>query len=270
MYGTVYLISLSECHSKAWSLCKENGVVVYVVARKDTPSCSQHVSFSPFLVDPPKLKNVYLRRDRLDRTDDFDVFELFGQHTRKESTDWSSPHTSLVCSVPSAKLLQLCRMESPFNRTNREDEDGHLTETQRENKPQNTERRISRKASLPRKRSRSKCIPEEGSEAEPEERNKREERNTVWPTGELLKSGPTEEERLFHFQELITWEYSAPGTSVRTLRWRHLQLPGSACLREQRACNTGSGITVKLLYVVLRLRSHASLNRHRSPCQYRL
>ena len=101
-----------------------------VVARKDTPSCSQHVSFSPFIVDSPKLKNVYLRRDRLDRTDDFDVFELFGQHTRRESTDWSSPHTSLVRSVLSANLLPLCRIESPFNRTNREEEDSNLTEAQ--------------------------------------------------------------------------------------------------------------------------------------------
>ena len=184
--------------------CVENMAALFVVARKDTPSCSQHVSFSPFLVDPPKLKSVYLRRDRLDRTDDFDVFELFGQHTRNESTDWSSPHTSLVRSVPSTNLLQLCRIESPFNRSNREEKDGNLTETQRESKPQNTERRISRNASLPRKRSRSKCIPEEGSEAEPEERNKREEGNTVWPTGELLESGPTKEERLFNFQELIT------------------------------------------------------------------
>jgi len=57
---------------------------------------------------------MYLRRDRLDRTDDFDVFDLFSQHTQKESTDWSSPHTTLVCSVPSANLLQLCRIESPF------------------------------------------------------------------------------------------------------------------------------------------------------------
>jgi len=101
-----------------------------VVARKDTPSCSQHVAFRPFLVDSPKLKNVYLRRERLDRTDDFDVFELLGQHIRKESTDWSSPYTSLVRSVPSANQLQLCRIESPFNRTNREEEDGNLTEAQ--------------------------------------------------------------------------------------------------------------------------------------------
>jgi len=78
----------------------------------------------------PKLKNVYLRRDQLDRTDDFDVFELLGQHIRKESTDWSSPHTSLVRSVPSANLLQLCRIEAPFNRINREEEDGNLTKTQ--------------------------------------------------------------------------------------------------------------------------------------------
>ena len=55
-----------------------------VVARKDTPSCSQHVSFSQFLVNSPKLKNVYLRCDRLDRTDDFDAFELLGQHIRKK------------------------------------------------------------------------------------------------------------------------------------------------------------------------------------------
>jgi len=103
---------------------------VNVVARKDTPSCSQHASFSQFLVDSPKLKNVYLRRDQLDRTDDFDVFELLGQHIRKESTDGSSPHTSLVRSVPSANLLQLCRIESPFNRTNREEEDGNVTEAQ--------------------------------------------------------------------------------------------------------------------------------------------
>jgi len=53
------------------------------VTRKDTPSCSQHVSFSPFLVDPPKLKNVYLRRDGLDHTDDFGVFELLDQDIRK-------------------------------------------------------------------------------------------------------------------------------------------------------------------------------------------
>ena len=72
------------------------------MARKDAPSCSQHVSFSPFLVYSPKLKNVYLWRDR---TDDFDVFELLGQHIRQEVTDWSSPHTSLVRSVPSANLL---------------------------------------------------------------------------------------------------------------------------------------------------------------------
>jgi len=31
-----------------------------VVARKDTPSCSEHVSFSPFIVDSSKLKNVYI------------------------------------------------------------------------------------------------------------------------------------------------------------------------------------------------------------------
>jgi len=67
-------------------------------------------------------------------------------------------------SVPSANLLQLCRIESPFNQTNRE---------------------------------------EEGSKAEPEERNKREG-NTVWPTGELLESRPTKEERLLNLQELIT------------------------------------------------------------------
>jgi len=103
---------------------------ICVVARKDTPSCSQHVSFSPFLVDSPKLKNVYLLRDRLDRTDDFYAFELLGQHIRKETTDGSSPHTSLVRSVPSANLLQLCHVESPFNRTNREEEGGNLTETQ--------------------------------------------------------------------------------------------------------------------------------------------
>jgi len=101
-----------------------------VVARKDTPSCSQHVSFSQFFVNSPKLKNVYLRCDRLDRTDDFDAFELLGQHIRKESTDGSSPHTSLVRSVPSANLLQLCHVESPFNRTNREEKGGNLTETQ--------------------------------------------------------------------------------------------------------------------------------------------
>ena len=83
-----------------------------------------------FIVDSPKLKNMYLRRDRLDRTDDFDVFELLGQHIRKEITDWSSPHTSLVRSVPSANILQLSHVKSPFNRTNREEEDSNLTETQ--------------------------------------------------------------------------------------------------------------------------------------------
>ena len=82
-----------------------------------------------FIVDSPKLKNMYLRRDRLDRTDDFDVFELLGQHIRK-GTDGSSPHASLVRSVPCANLLQLCRIESPFNRTNREEEDGNVTEAQ--------------------------------------------------------------------------------------------------------------------------------------------
>ena len=108
------------------SLCKYSSVV----ARKDTPSCSQHASFSPFLVDSPKLKNVYLLRDWLDRTDDFDAFELLGQHIRKETTDGSSPHTNLVRSVPTANLLQLGHVESPFNRTNREEEGGNLTETQ--------------------------------------------------------------------------------------------------------------------------------------------
>ena len=87
----------------------------------------QHVSF---LVDSPKLKNVCLLRDRLDHTDDFDAFELLGQHIRKESTDGSSLHTSLVRSVPSANLLQFCHIESPFNRTSREEEGGNLTETQ--------------------------------------------------------------------------------------------------------------------------------------------
>ena len=97
------------------------------MARKDAPSCSQHVSFSPFLVYSPKLKNVYLWRDR---TDDFDVFELLGQHIRQAITDLSSPHTSLVRSVPSANLLQLCHVESPFNRSNREEEDGNVSEAQ--------------------------------------------------------------------------------------------------------------------------------------------
>jgi len=149
-------------------------------------------------------------------------------------------------------------------RTNREEEDGNLTKTQRENKPQNTERRIWRKASLPRKRSRSKCIPEEGSEAAPEERNKSEEGNTVWPTGELLESGPTKEERLFNFQELITWEYSnfqelitweyrnwSPenirGTSVRTLRWRHGRWLHSPTSRNCSLTNIGPRAASKCL-----------------------
>jgi len=117
-------------HTRFFSLARYFVKATTVVARKDTPSCSQHVSFSPFLVDFPKLKNVYLMRDRLDRIDDFDVFEPLGQHIRKEITDGSSPHTSLVRSVPSADLLQLCRIELPSNRTNREEEDDNVTEAQ--------------------------------------------------------------------------------------------------------------------------------------------
>ena len=71
---------------------------------------------------PPNWKMCTYSVNDLTALDDFDVFELLGQHIRKEITDWSSPHTSLVRSVPSANLLQLCHVESPFTRTNHEEE----------------------------------------------------------------------------------------------------------------------------------------------------
>ena len=105
-------------------------MVVSVVARKDIPSCSQHVVFSPFLVDPPKASDVHFRRGRIDRTDDLAVFDLLSRHIRKESEEWLSPRASLTRSTPSNNLLQLCRIEPLSNRTNYEEENDDFTETQ--------------------------------------------------------------------------------------------------------------------------------------------
>ena len=124
----------SITHSLIWCFVWRDGGEtqwMFVLWPETIPRAAHNMHrLARFIVDSPKLKNVYLRRDRLDRTDDFDVFELLGQHMRKEITDWSSPHTSLVRSVPSANLLQLCHVKSPFNRTNREEEDSNLTEAQ--------------------------------------------------------------------------------------------------------------------------------------------
>jgi len=101
-----------------------------VVARNDIPTCSQPSPFRPFFLNPPKLRNVYIRQNRLDRTDDLDVFELFSQHLRERSAERPSSHTSLMRSVASDNLLQLCRIEPMLNRTDREEENENVTETQ--------------------------------------------------------------------------------------------------------------------------------------------
>jgi len=74
----------------------------------------------------------------------------------------------------------------------------NAVESFHENKPANNERRISRKASSPCKRSKSERIPEEDSD---DEGNEREEGDAVWATAELLEQ--TKKERLFNFQELF-------------------------------------------------------------------
>jgi len=63
---------------------------VCVVAKFGTPSCSQHVSFSPFLVNSPETSLMRFPTSRLDRRNDFDVFALLSSHIRKASAEWKS------------------------------------------------------------------------------------------------------------------------------------------------------------------------------------
>jgi len=100
-----------------------------VVAKIRTPSCSQHVSIRPFLVNSPETSLMRFLTSRLDRTNDFDVFALLSSHIRKESAEWKPNAPRLTRSVPSNNLLQICSMESSCNLSNYEEENDEFAET---------------------------------------------------------------------------------------------------------------------------------------------
>jgi len=99
-----------------------------VVAKLGTPSCSQHVSFSPFLVNSPETSFTRFPTSRLDRTNDLDVFALLSSHIRKERAEWKSNAPRLTRSVPSSNLLQICNIESSCNLSNYEQENDEFAE----------------------------------------------------------------------------------------------------------------------------------------------
>ena len=101
----------------------------FVVAKIGTPSCSQHVSFSPFLVNSPETSRMRFPTSRLDRTNDFDVFALLSSHVRKERAEWKSNTPRLTRSVPSSNLLQICNIESSYKLSNYEEENDEFAET---------------------------------------------------------------------------------------------------------------------------------------------
>ena len=100
-----------------------------VVAKIEAPSCSQHVSFSPFYVNSPETSLMRFSTSRLDRTRDLDVFALLSSHIRKESAEWKSDAPRLFRSVPNGNLLQICNTESSRNRSEYEEENDKFAET---------------------------------------------------------------------------------------------------------------------------------------------
>jgi len=101
---------------------------VSVVACIEKPSCSQHV-FSPFLVNSTETRLTRFPASRLDRTNAFDFFDIFGSCIRKGSAAWKSNAPRLIRSVPSSNLLQICNTESSCNRSMYEKEDDEFVKT---------------------------------------------------------------------------------------------------------------------------------------------
>ena len=101
-----------------------------VVTQNERPSCSQHVKYTPFLVNSELTNGVRLLPLSVRRTNDMDVFTFLSDHIRKESAAWRANVPRLIRTVPSDNLLQIRGNEASVTSSLFEEGSDETTENQ--------------------------------------------------------------------------------------------------------------------------------------------